>query len=72
MDLIDPADITVECWPPRKVGGQVAGVPPSGVKVTHIPSGIVICVCAERSQARNRWIAMDALEGALTSPHYRG
>lgn len=68
--MIDPADITIETWPPRQTGGQRVGTGPSGVKVTHA-SGIVVCVDMSRSQHRNRSIAMDAIEGAMTSPHWR-
>ena len=67
--MIDPADYTIECWPPRQVGGQHVGIGPTGVKVTHKYTGITVTVTHERSQHRNRQIAMDALAGALTSPH---
>lgn len=61
----------IECWPPRSQGGQVVGVS-SGIKVTHIPSGLVAIVNSERSQHRNKNIAMHMIEGGLTSPHFRG
>lgn len=69
MDLVAPDDIRIESWPPRKQpGGQHVGTGPCGVKITHIPTGIEICVGVGRSQHTNRLIAMEALEAALTHP----
>ena len=62
----------IEPWPPRQTGGQTVGTGPSGVKVTHEPSGLTAISESERSQHRNRQIAMAMIEGGLTSPHYRG
>lgn len=68
---LNPADLVVEVYPPRNVGGQQVGVS-VGVKVTHTPTGLIAICCNERSQHRNRSIAMDMLAGGLTSPHFRG
>ena len=68
-DVIDPTDLKVEIWPPVVIGGQQVGTGPHGVKVTHEPTGITVTVDVGRSQHRNRMIALDALAGALTSPH---
>lgn len=51
-------------------GGQRAGIL-TGVIVTHLPSGIEVKVDIGRSQYRNRQVAIDAILGAITSPHYR-
>lgn len=70
--LIDLAELHVETWPPRpKPGGQHVGTGPSGVKITHIPSGIVACVEVGRSQFINREIALDMITAALTHPRFR-
>lgn len=68
--MINRADLTIEPWPQRG-GGQQVGTGPQGVKITHEPSGITVTVDVDRSQHRNRMIALDALVGALTSPHMR-
>lgn len=68
--MIDERDITVESWPPRQTGGQRVGVGSRGVKVTHV-AGITVCVDIANSPHRNRSIALDAIEGAMTSPHWR-
>jgi protein subunit release factor A len=69
--LINPEDIRTEAWPPRQSrGGQHVGTGASGVKVTHIPSGIEACVEIGRSQHINRLIAVEMIEAALTHPRF--
>lgn len=68
---IPPPDLKVEAWSPRPPGGQQCGTS-YGVKITHIPTGLVAICDTDRSQHRNRAIAMDMLMGGLTSPHFRG
>lgn len=62
-------DFKVELVRPAP-GGQQVGTP-SRIRVTHLPSGLVAECETERSQHRNRQIAMDMILGGLTSPHYR-
>lgn len=70
---MNPEDLKIEHWPPRTDtrGGQHVGSGPSGVKVTHIPSGIEACVEIGRSQHVNREIAINMIEAAITHPRYR-
>lgn len=68
--MINDDDLQIEPWPQRG-GGQQVGPGPQGVKVIHEPTGITVIVDVGRSQHRNRMIALDALAGALTSPHLR-
>lgn len=58
--------IKIEISNPRPSGGQQVGVIPTGVKVTHLPSGLVAICESERSQMRNRNIAMAMIEYGLT------
>lgn len=67
---IPPEDILVEIYRPHPPGGQQVGIP-CGIKITHIPSGLIVICDNERSSHRNRLIAMDMLMGGLTSPHGR-
>jgi protein subunit release factor A len=71
FELMDH-DLKVERWPPpSQSGGQHVGTGPSGVKVTHIPSGIVACVDNGKSQHVNRMIAVEMIEAAITHPRFR-
>lgn len=71
VSLIPPEDLQVECWPPRHKGGQQVTLTSTGVKVTHIPSGIEVCVYVARSQHDNRLIALNMIEAAITHPRFR-
>jgi peptide chain release factor 2 len=66
---IPPPDLQIETYNPNP-GGQQAGVR-CGVKITHIPTGLIAICETERSQHRNRQIAHDMLLGGLTSPSFR-
>ena len=70
MSDIPTDQLKIETWPPRDRGGQHVGYP-SGIRVEHLPTGLVVFVDAGRSQHRNRQIAIDMLLGGLTSPHLR-
>ena len=75
MDKLEPClptEYQIECWPPRQTGGQVAGGVQNGVRITHFASGLQAVCTDERSQHRNREIAMAMIEGGLTCPMYRG
>ena len=72
MTLLNPEDVKIETWPPRQnKGGQHVGSGPSGIKVTHLPSRIEAIVNVGRSQHRNRQIALNMIEAAITHPDYR-
>lgn len=66
---LDPAHLTTESVV-RTKGGQHVGID-AGVRVIH-ESGLVAEVRTDRSQLRNRSVAMDMILGGLTSPHFRG
>lgn len=67
--VIRDEDLKVEALR-RHPGGQQVGTD-SKIRVTHIPSGLVAECETERSQHRNKQIAIDMIVGGLTSPHYR-
>lgn len=69
---IPPPDLQIEAYDPRPPGGQHVGMTCMGVKITHVPTGLVVICYSERSQHRNKAIALDMLLGGLTSPHFRG
>lgn len=69
--LIDPADLTIEVWPPDQKGGQHVGRSPNGIKLTHEPSGLVAIAINGGSQHRNRAVALAMIEGGLTCPQFQ-
>ena len=64
-------DIQIETFPPSVKGGQHVGVS-YGVKITHMPTGLIAIANTERSQLKNREIAMDMLLAGLTHPRMGG
>ena len=68
---IRPEDLKVEASKRDPPGGQHVGTE-TGVKITHLPTGLTAECKTERSQHRNRSVAMDMILGGLTSPHFRG
>lgn len=68
--MIELKDVVIEHWRKRPPGGQHVGTE-TGVVVTHPASGLVAKCDTARSQRRNVDIALDMIEGGLTSPHFR-
>ena len=62
---INPADIKTDTFRASGAGGQHVNKTESGVRFTHIPTGLVAASTQDRSQHRNREIAMNMLKARL-------
>ena len=68
---VNPADLKIDTYRASGAGGQHVNTTDSAVRMTHVPSGIIVASQMDRSQHKNREIALGMLKARLFEAEMR-